>query len=259
VAPPAGARTVALGPDVHAAWSDASRGDLRPTGAGPADGGPLQRFAGELAASTHSRVDRVAWVTQVHGSRVRGVRWEPGWEPAAAAGGGEPSGPVPWHLGEGDALVSTTPGVALCVLTADCAPLALASAEGYFGAVHAGWRGLQAGVVEAAVARLRGRGATEVVGSLGPCIHAGCYAFGEDDLRSVADRYGDTVRGRTSAGGPALDLPAAVAAALGRSGVPLIEGVDGCTACGDGWFSHRARADAGRLALVVWSSRTGRA
>ena len=250
MAPPAGPRTVPLGSDVHAAWSDASRGDLRPTGPGRSDGAPLLRFTGELAAGTHSRVDRVAWVTQVHGTVVRAVSWEP----PAPTGDDRTAGL--WHLGEGDALVSATPGVALCVLTADCAPLALASPEGYFGAVHAGWRGLHSGVVEAAVGRLRGWGATDVVGSLGPCIHAECYAFGEGDLDAVADSYGDVVRGRTATGGSALDLPAAVAAALGRSGARLVGGVDGCTSCGGAWFSHRARADTGRQALVVWSSRT---
>ena len=106
------------------------------------------------------------------------------------------------------------------------------------------------------MARLRGWGATEVVGALGPCIHAECYAFGEDELGAVADTYGDGVRGRTRAGDPALDLPAAVAAALGRGGARLVGGVDSCTACGGAWFSHRARADTGRQALVVWSSRT---
>ena len=161
-----GARAVELPGGVMAAWSDASRGDLRPTGHGPADGVPLVLLAGELAEATHSRVDKVAWVTQVHGSQVHAVQSE---EKAFGLG------PELLHLGEADALVSASSGVALCVLTADCAPLALASAEGVFGAVHAGWRGLHAGVVEAAVDRMRGWGATEIVGSLGPCIHVECY------------------------------------------------------------------------------------
>ena len=123
-----------------------------------------------------------------------------------------------------------------------------------WGAVHAGWRGLRGGVVEAAVDSLRRRGATDVVASLGPCIHAECYEFGPVELESVAATYGETVRGRTASGAPALDLPAAVAAAVSRAGARMAAGVDECTSCAGGWFSHRARGDGGRQALVVWSS-----
>jgi copper oxidase (laccase) domain-containing protein len=233
--------------DTFAAWSDSSRGDLRPTGHGPEDGPALGTLALELSRETGGSVERVAWMTQMHGSDVRAVSWES--SPVECVGA-----PAMWHLGEGDAVTSVTPGVALCVLTADCGALALASPEGYFGAVHAGWRGLRDGVVEAAVERLRGWGATDVVGSLGPCIHPGCYEFAEGDLDSVADLYGGQVRGRTTEGRPALDVPAAIAAALVRAGGRMVTGVDSCTACGGASFSHRARADAGRQALVVWSS-----
>jgi copper oxidase (laccase) domain-containing protein len=158
-----------------------------------------------------------------------------------------------WNAGKGDALVARTHDVAVGVLTADCGPLALASPEGVFAAVHAGWRGLRSGVVEAAATRMRELGATGIVGSLGPCIHAGCYAFAEPDLATVAAVYGDRVRGVTGEGGPALDLPAAVTAALEHAGVRAVGGVERCTACGGDSFSHRARRDSGRQALVVWS------
>ena len=263
-----GARTVSLGSGVRAAWSDRSRGDLRPGGPGPADGPALSLFAARSAEATGTRIGQVAWASQVHGTRVCTVRAgsgpgtpdvdgavgaDPGADPdAGSATGGDV---VLRHVGEGDALVSADPGVALCILTADCAPLALASAEGFFGAVHAGWRGLREGVVEAAVEQLQSWGATDVVGSLGPCIHAGCYEFGDDDLASVAGVLGDSVRGRTTAGAPALDVPAGVAAALGRAGARWVDGVDVCTACDGDWFSHRARGDTGRQALMVWSTR----
>jgi hypothetical protein len=155
--------------------------------------------------------------------------------------------------GPGDALVADRPGVAVTVLTADCASIALGSEEGIFGAVHAGWRGLAAGVVEAAVTAMRSLGATGVVGALGPCIHPACYEFSSEDLADVAGALGDGVRGLTSEGRPALDVPAAVSAALAASGVDEVAGVEACTACAGGYFSHRARGDPGRLALVVWS------
>ncbi len=156
--------------------------------------------------------------------------------------------------GEGDALVTLAPLTGMAVLTADCASIALGSPEGVAGAVHAGWRGLVAGVVERAVEAMVTLGATEVVGALGPCIHAGCYEFSPPDLDRVAAVLGDQVRGRTDAGRPALDLPAAVSAALAAAGAHRRPGSDGCTGCAPGNFSHRARGDLGRQALVVWST-----
>jgi copper oxidase (laccase) domain-containing protein len=155
--------------------------------------------------------------------------------------------------GSCDGLVSSDPSLALSVLTADCASIALGSPEGVFGAVHAGWRGLAGGVVEAAVAAMRAAGATEVVGALGPCIHAGCYEFSEGDLDDLAGAYGPGVVGSTTAGRPALDLPATVSAALAAGGATETAGIDTCTACAGGYFSHRARRDTGRQAMVVWS------
>jgi hypothetical protein len=121
------------------------------------------------------------------------------------------------------------------------------------GAVHAGWQGLVAGVVEAAVAAMRDLGAGDVTATLGPCIHAECYEFSPADLDSVAAAYGPTVRATTAAGRPALDLVAGVTAAVTAAGGRMVDGIATCTACGDRQFSHRARRDTGRQALVVWS------
>jgi hypothetical protein len=196
-------------------------------------------------------------MAQVHGAKVL-VTGVAGDAAGLARPTGRPVGrgtPVACS-GLGDALVSTTPELALAVLTADCASIALGSSEGVFAAVHAGWRGLVAGVVGRAVATMRELGATEVVGALGPCIHGECYEFSEADLAEVAARCGEGVRGRTSDGRPALDLPAAVAASLAACGVGLVPGRDACTACDPGYYSHRARGDRGRQALLVWSDQT---
>lgn len=193
-------------------------------------------------------VSEVHWLDQVHGTRV--VAAHPR---SPAAGGVGPPGVTAVFAGPGDALVSDSPECALVVLTADCASIALGSSEGVFGVVHAGWRGLAGDVVEGAVGAMRTMGATRVVGALGPCIHARCYEFSEDDLAGVAAVRGDGVRGLTAAGRPALDVPAAVSAALAASGAAEVVGIDACTACEGGYFSHRARGDGGRQALVVWS------
>jgi len=177
-----------------------------------------------------------SWLRQVHGDAVVVV---------AAPGDGAGR--------DGDGLVSAAPGTALAVFTADCAPVALASPEGVIGVAHAGWRGLVAGVVERTADRMRALGAGEIMGALGPCIHAECYEFSEVDLDHVAGVLGDGVRARTAAGTPALNMQAAVAVVLGHAGVTLAHDAAVCTACAaDDYFSHRARAESERQATVVW-------
>ncbi len=118
-------------------WTDTTAGDLRPA---PDDGAArLIAFARSCVPSRPT----VHWMDQVHGGAVASAE-EASGEPEADAVG---EGPV-------DALVAVAPTVALAVLTADCAAVALASPEGHFGAVHAGWRGVRAGVLEATVAAL---------------------------------------------------------------------------------------------------------
>ena len=73
--------------------------------------------------------------------------------------------------------------------------------------------------------------------------------------RDLLARAGRRIDGAaTAAGRPGLDLPATVSAALAASGAREIPGMGACTACSPGYFSHRARGDAGRQALLVWTS-----
>ena len=258
MAPPIGAHSLDLAGGVHAAWSNASRGDVRPSGHRSVDAAPLATLAGELATASGVPVTRVAWATQVHGVEVLEVETLED-DSARLADGSEGAGSLTVsNLGEGDALVSARGGVAVCVLTADCGALALSSPEGVFAAVHVGWRGLVGGVIGAAVERMRLVGATDVVGSLGPCIHTECYEFSTPDLDTVATTFGAGIRGRTSNGRPALDLTAGIGAALTMAGATVVPGIDVCTACGDGYFSHRARRDVGRQALLVWGGASAR-
>ena len=175
-----------------------------------------------------------SWLRQVHGDTVVVVDG-PGHQAGTRA----------------DAAVTNHTGCALAVLTADCAPVALASPEGVIGAAHAGWTGLAAGILERTLDGMRALGATTVTAVLGPCIGPECYEFGEEDLDRVAQRVGPEVRARSGDGGPALDLAAGVAAVLGREGV-VLEDRSVCTACTPGYFSWRARQEYQRQALVVW-------
>lgn len=154
----------------------------------------------------------------------------------------------------GDGLVTDCVGAVLGIWVGDCAPVALVSSSGRIAGVHAGWRGIEAGVLERAVDVVRRRPGEEVGAVLGPCIHPCCYEFGAADLDRLVRRFGRDVAGRTRAGAPALDVPAAVRAALASVGVAL-DDRSACTGCDPTrWFSHRVRGERGRQVLAVWKS-----
>jgi copper oxidase (laccase) domain-containing protein len=166
-----------------------------------------------------------------------------------------PDTPLTSIVGVGDVLVGEAPIEGrvmrpVAVWAADCAPVMLFDHQGVPVACHAGWRGLAAGVIDVAVAA----GAQPVVAILGPCIHPCCYEFGERELAQVAAGVGvdvDGVAATTSSGALALDVPAAVTAALARHDIEVVIG-GACTACDGRWFSHR-RGDIERHAMVGWS------
>ncbi len=208
-----------------ARFTDRRDGDLH------VDGDPV-----ELDARRQAIVARPwTWLRQVHGSRVVVVT-----QPGEGSGS------------QADAAVTADGGAALAVQVADCAPVVLIG-DGVVGVAHAGWRGLRDGVIPAAVSAMRGLGAREVGAVIGPCIEPSSYEFGAELLDDLADSLGPSVRGRTHAGRPALDLTAAVRSSLAAAGVTSVERVGGCTADQpELLFSHRARGERGRQAAVVW-------
>jgi YfiH family protein len=156
---------------------------------------------------------------------------------------------------EADALVTAEPDIALAVQTADCVPVIFEGEHGVFGLAHAGWRGLEAGVIERTAEAMQVLGAGRVAVSVGPHIVGSCYEFGDADLRRLQRRFGDGIRTTTPVGAPALDLDAVIRSAWPG---PLVGadrggGHERCTACHpERWFSHRARGEAERMATVVW-------
>lgn len=176
---------------------------------------------------------------QVHGCRVARVR-------------GDAPEPV-----DADAIVGTRPGARVGVVTADCVPILLASADGTrVGAVHAGWRGLAAGVVEAAVEALREAGAREMRAALGPCIGVCCYEVDEPVLASLRGRYAAALeRAARSArhGHARLDLALLARHALESEGVDAVgDAALACTRC-DAVRFHSYRREGSRSGrLVHW-------
>ena len=167
--------------------------------------------------------------TQVHGAAVVVVDepWAPGNGPRA------------------DAMVTTRPGVALGVITADCAPVLLMG-DGVVGAVHAGWRGAVAGVLEAAVAAMERLGARRIAAAVGPCIGRQSYEVGAD-LREAVLAHDGAHEACFTPGRPGhwqFDLPAYCAVRL--SGLEAVDVLAADTATDPARFwSHRRRTLAG--------------
>jgi polyphenol oxidase len=157
----------------------------------------------------------------------------------------------PWAPGQGDkadAMVTNRPGLALGIITADCAPVLFADTTGnILGAAHAGWRGAVAGVLEATIAAMvaLGTSADRIIAAVGPCITQESYEVGPD-LR-------DAVLARSPADSAffapgrrqdhwQFDLPGYCAARLRQAGAGhvIVTGID-TLAQEASFFSHRRR------------------
>ena len=158
---------------------------------------------------------------QVHGAAVR-------WHEGVAPG---------WHVAEDvDGHVAAQAGLLLGVMVADCVPVYVAAREGSAWALlHAGWRGIAAGILERGVGQVASRtglGAADLVVHLGVGICGDCYEVGPEVVRAV--------EGRTVARATRLDLRDALASRAARLGVREITRSTHCTACSrDRFFSHR--------------------
>ncbi len=189
---------------------------------------------------------RPAWLHQVHGAEVVSAD-------AVVAGG---SGPA-------DAAVTITPGIACCVLVADCLPVLFAARNGRaVAAAHAGWRGLAGGVLENSlrtVAQAADCAVGDVMAWLGPCIGPQAFEVG-DEVREAFGSSGQShfathVRSDGSSAWLA-DLPALARQRLQSAGMREISGGTWCTV-GDAsaFFSYRRDGVTGRLAAAVCLSR----
>ena len=190
-----------------------------------------------LTAALKLGDDRVVWMNQVHGDHVVVV-----------------DGPAEVAVDKTDALVTTTPRLALAVVTADCVPVLLGDARaGVVAAVHAGRVGAQNGVVARTVeAMLRvGARAEDISALLGPAVSGHNYEVPEEMAAEVEAALPGS-RTTTSWGTPGLDLRAGIARQLTTLGVPSIDVDPRCTVDDRNLFSHRRDAPTGRLASLVW-------
>jgi polyphenol oxidase len=199
----------------------------QPVGVAMARWQRLQRELG-LRSAVHAM--------QVHGGEVaahRGV----GWHGLLVTGG------VDGHLTE-------EPDLLLTVSVADCVPLALVD-EGRrcIALVHAGWRGVAAGIAERAVREILAGGSApeHLHAHAGPSICGTCYEVGPEVHAAIHP-------GRETPGGPApIDLREALATRLATAGVPAEQvTISGhCTRCGPGhFFSHRRGSAARQMSVL---------
>lgn len=177
------------------------------------------------------------WLNQVHGSAVVD----------AAACAGAP---------DADAAVSCSSGVVCSVMTADCLPLLLCDRAGtVVAAAHAGWRGLQGGVVEAAVAAMK-VAPSEILAWLGPAIGPQAFEVGSEVRAAfmAVDRQAEAAF--RPAGMPAkwlADIYLLARQRLAVLGVSGIHGGDRCTFSEpDCFFSYRRDGATGRMASLIW-------
>lgn len=170
-----------------------------------------------------------------------------------------------WSIGpQADAMVTKTRGIALGILSADCAPVLFADAEAQvIGAAHAGWKGALSGVIEATVAAMEALGArrSRIAAALGPCISQANYEVGEEFHARFVAADATNVRffaAGARAGHHQFDLEAFVAARLVHAGVANLSRLSTCTYAHEAEFfsfrraTHRGEKDYGReLSAIV--------
>ena len=187
---------------------------------------------------THNR-GLVAELLQVEPNRLLTVYQKHGADAVVAD--------KPWKAPpEADAIVTSEPGLAIGILTADCAPVLFCDAEArVIGAAHAGWRGALSGIIEATVTAMGKLGAKpeRMVAAIGPAISQEAYEVGAEFLDGFVaeepDGSGFFITDDGS-GEPHFDLVGYVAERLARAGVNTVADLGFCTYCEETrLFSYR--------------------
>lgn len=165
--------------------------------------------------------------------------------------------------GEADGMLTSRPGLLLAIATADCVPVLLARRDARaVAALHVGWRGAMAGIVDAFAALVRARGGdpAEWIAATGPAARACCYEVGQDVIDGFVARW-DLAPGFVAPRGRMLDLPAIVRHQLERAGIEQVAARAECTMChrrDDGRHTfHSYRRDRATRTPVVdvhWSA-----
>lgn len=161
-----------------------------------------------------------------------------------------------------DALVTSTPGLALAVLTADCQPVLFSDAKaGVVGAAHAGWRGALAGVLEATIDAMEGLGANraDIHATIGPSISQAAYEVGAELVDAFTDHDPGNSRFFINGQGDRylFDLPSYGLHRMRSAGICNAEWTRHCTYSDQERFysyrrtTHAGQADYGRMISAI--------
>lgn len=182
------------------------------------------------------------WLHQVHGDRVLRMTVE-----------------VPEGEPQADAAFTSEPGVVLAIQTADCLPLLVCANDGSeIAAIHAGWRGLAGGVIEACIRRLA-TPSSRLLAWLGPAIGAESYEVGEEVRAAFVARDADAAAAfaPTRPGHWHCDLYALARRRLAALGVTRISGGGFDTFADARFYSYRRDGvSSGRMASLIWLKRS---
>ena len=174
----------------------------------------------------------------------------------------------PWDVRsapEGDAVITSTPGIAAAINTADCTPVLFSSSDGKIvGAAHAGWKGAFGGVLAATVARMQDMGARDIHAVIGPTISQRNYEVGPEFHARFVDHDAQSGRFFAASARPThfmFDLPAFVRSHLETLGLASIEDTALCTYGDETRFfsyrrtTHRGEPDYGRQLSAICIER----
>lgn len=179
--------------------------------------------------------NRITWLNQVHGNHVV---------------------TLPSNETEGDAAFTSQKGLCCAVMTADCVPILLCDRLGKeVAAIHAGWKGLQANIIEKTVAHFSNQ-PQQLLAWVGPAICQQCYEV-NDDIANAFLAYPNAIIAGKCNGKFQLDLPAIAAAQLAALNVGFIEQSQLCTYCDSTLFyshrraTHQGKSATGRIVSVI--------
>jgi hypothetical protein len=199
-----------------------------------------RRLAAAIGCDTRER----CWVSQVHGADVREARPGSGFESGACA----------------DAIVCDDPRRVISVKYADCVPILLAAPNGRaVAAVHAGWRGVVAGVLPSTISRLSAVAScspADLVAAVGPCIGFDAFEVGPEVLAAFEALFGpDAPLRRLDSGKGRVNLRESVRLQLVSAGLRAdrIDQTDLCTVANPAeFYSHRRDGvSTGRMAALI--------
>lgn len=213
-----------------------------------------RRLLHTLNATSAGPLQEPAWLHQVHRTRV------------LEAGDARHQAQIHDRLPQADGAWTQTPGQPCVVLTADCLPIALARQDGTaVAALHAGWRSLADGIIEAGVEALRASGRnTPLAAWLGPCIGPDAFEVGDEVRTAFLEKDPGASAAFQPAGRPdhwLADLRALATRRLHALGIEAVEASSACTYRDEiDFYSHRRATHrgeaAGRMATLVWIDPT---